>query len=466
MPTPSVTVSRKLAAIVSERIGNDISGRGLTEGELVGSEAELLAKYDVSRAVFREAVRLLEHQQAARMRRGPGGGLVVTTPDGESAFNAAMVYLLHAGVDLDEILEVRLILEASAALLAAERMDAAGIADLEALVQRERDGELADPRDLHGMVARLSGNPALDFFVALLTRMARVFTPDVSADDTVVVEAMCGAHAKIVQSIIAGDGATAATRMERHLRAEADYLAANLPSSLRLGAVFATASPDQKLGEHVARAIFADVVGNGWNVGTPLGSEADLMARHDVSRAILREAARLLEHHGVALMRRGPGGGLFVTEPGIDATSSAAAVYLDRRGVQVRHLFQVRSIVELAVLDRVIDRLDDAMIARLRGVQATERATSPANFPVVGHDLHVVLGELSGNRVLALCADVLVRLSRGRGATPSDVADAELPSAEVVRAHDLIVEAIIARDRDKARARASRHLTALAQWVR
>ncbi|MDO8392039.1 MAG: FCD domain-containing protein [Actinomycetota bacterium] len=466
MPIPSATVSRKLASIVSEKIGADIAARGLAEGELVGSEAELLAQYDVSRAVFREAVRLLEHQQSARMRRGPGGGLVVTTPDGESAFNAAMVYLLHGRADLDEVLEVRLVLEASAALLAAERMHAAGIAELNALVQRERKGLQADARDLHGLVARLSGNPALDFFVDLLTRMARVFTPDVAADDTVVRDATCGAHAKIVQSIVSGDGATAATRMERHLRAEADYIAAHLPSSLRLGSVFSAAPADQKLGEHVARAVFADVVASGWRVGASLGSEAELMAHYDVSRAILREAARLLEHHGIASMRRGPGGGLFVAAPAIDATSAAAAVYLDRRGVQARHLFELRSIVEMAVLERVIDRLDQPMIDRLRAVQDVERAASTDRFRVVGHDLHVVLGELSGNRVLALCTDVLVRLSRERGAVPADAPDAELPTTDVVHTHDRIVDAIVARDSEKARARMNRHLNALARWVR
>lgn len=466
MPTPSVTASRKLASIVSERIGADIAARRLTDGALVGSEAELLGHYDVSRAVFREAVRLLEHQQAARMRRGPGGGLVVTTPDGESAFNAAMVYLLHSRATLDEVLEVRLILETSAARLAAERMGADGGGQLNALVQLERDGLGADARTLHGLVARLSGNPALEFFVDLLTRMALVFTPDIPAEDSVVVEASCGAHAKIVQSIVAGDGDIAATRMERHLRAEADYMAAHLPSSPRLGAVFATTAADQKLAEHVARAVFAEVVAGGWAVGTSLGSEAELMVHHDVSRAILREATRLLEHHGIAVMRRGPGGGLFVAAPGIDATSAAAAVYLQRRGVQVRHLFELRSIVEMAVLDRVIDRLDDSMVERLHAVQAVERAVSTEAFPAVGHDLHVVLGQLSGNRVLRLCTDVLVRLSRGRCATPSDAADAELPAADVVHTHDRIVEAIVARDREKARSRMHRHLTALARWVR
>lgn len=40
----------------------------------VKSEPELVAELGVSRAVFREAVRLLERDEIGRMRRGPGGG--------------------------------------------------------------------------------------------------------------------------------------------------------------------------------------------------------------------------------------------------------------------------------------------------------------------------------------------------------------------------------------------------------
>lgn len=87
-----------------------------------------------------------------------------------------------------------------------------------------------------------------------------------------------------------------------------------------------------KRAEAVARSILYAVVAEQLPAGTLLGSEAELMAEHDVSRAVLREAVRLLEHHRVAVMRRGPGGGLFVAEPSVDAvidvvapTSSGAA---------------------------------------------------------------------------------------------------------------------------------------------
>ncbi len=63
----------KRAARVADRIVEDVIAAGWPVGSIIGSEAELVARYQVSRAVFCEAVRLLEHQQVAQARRGPGG---------------------------------------------------------------------------------------------------------------------------------------------------------------------------------------------------------------------------------------------------------------------------------------------------------------------------------------------------------------------------------------------------------
>ena len=71
----------KLAGRAAEQIVNDVVELGWPVGEVLGSETELLERYGVSRAVLREAIRLIEHQRVARMRRGTGGGLVIDEPD-------------------------------------------------------------------------------------------------------------------------------------------------------------------------------------------------------------------------------------------------------------------------------------------------------------------------------------------------------------------------------------------------
>src|ERR1700722_20641397 len=73
------------------------------------------------------------------------------------------------------------------------------------------------------------------------------------------------------------------------------------------------ASP--KLAEKVASDIEREILAAGWPVGAIVGSEKELLDKHGVSRAVLREAIRLLEHHMIATLRSGPGGGLIVTAP-------------------------------------------------------------------------------------------------------------------------------------------------------
>ncbi len=127
---PGADLSAKRAAKVADRIVEDVMALGWPVGQVLGSESELLERYQVSRAVFREAVRLVEHQQVARTRRGPGGGLVVTEPMVSAVTEAVVLYLHRVDARLDEIFEARIILEEIAGQLASERSDER---DLEAL---------------------------------------------------------------------------------------------------------------------------------------------------------------------------------------------------------------------------------------------------------------------------------------------------------------------------------------------
>jgi DNA-binding FadR family transcriptional regulator len=135
----------KLASAVADRIVADIAQRGWPEGEVLGSEPDLLERYGVSRAVFREAVRLLENQQVARMRRGRGGGLVVTAPTLESVIDPVAVYLFYANTRIEHVAEAKIALEGTVAELAPKRMTEHDLAALRDLAERERSGDTDDP---------------------------------------------------------------------------------------------------------------------------------------------------------------------------------------------------------------------------------------------------------------------------------------------------------------------------------
>src|ERR1700735_2300218 len=108
---PTDAPKAKRASKVADQIIKDVIAGGWQVGQILGSEAELLARYQGSRAGVRGAVRLVEHQQVARTRRGPGGGLVVTEPTVDAVIDAVVLYLYRAEARLDEVFEARLVLE-------------------------------------------------------------------------------------------------------------------------------------------------------------------------------------------------------------------------------------------------------------------------------------------------------------------------------------------------------------------
>lgn len=79
--------------MVAAAIHEDIADSGWKIDSLFGTEVQLLERYGVSLSVLREAVRLLEYHTAARMRRGPGGGLVVTAPQARASIDTIALYL-------------------------------------------------------------------------------------------------------------------------------------------------------------------------------------------------------------------------------------------------------------------------------------------------------------------------------------------------------------------------------------
>ena len=146
---PTDAPKAKRASKVADQIIKDVIAGGWQVGQILGSEAELLASYQVSRAVFREAVRLVEHQQVARTRRGPGGGLVVTEPTVDAVIDAVVLYLYRAEARLDEVFEARLVLEDIAAGLAPTRLEEHDLATLRAFAADAQPLPPDDPRALH-----------------------------------------------------------------------------------------------------------------------------------------------------------------------------------------------------------------------------------------------------------------------------------------------------------------------------
>jgi DNA-binding FadR family transcriptional regulator len=441
----------------------------------------------VSRSVLREAVRLVEHHQVARMRRGPNGGLLVCEPDAGPATRAVVIYLEYLGTTLADLLNARLVLEPLAASLAAERIDEAGIDRLRAVLRGEehwRPG-LPTPRDeFHIALAERSKNPVLQLFIDVLMRLTTRYAlrsrTDSANEATEAIDYMHNDHSEIVAAVTAGDSARAKTLSERHVEAVTAWLQQHHPGD-DVGGKDRRASgarqrrinpeaPRAKLAEVLAANIGDDIAASGWQVGSVFGTETALLQRYRVSRAVLREAVRLLEFHSVAQMRRGPGGGLVVTRPQAQASIDTIALYLQYRKPSREDLRCVRDAIEIDNVAKVVKRRTESEVAAFLDThrpafgESLQTADEVRQAAVEEFRFHVGLAQLAGNALLDLFLRIIVELFRRHWSSTGQALPTGADVIAVERAHLRILEAISAGDDSLARYRIRRHLDAASSW--
>ncbi|ABH00517.1 possible transcriptional regulator, GntR family (plasmid) [Rhodococcus jostii RHA1] len=444
---------RKLAAVLAQRLEADIAAAGWRVGEVFASEENLCSRYDVSRGALREAIRLLEHRGVVRTRRSSPGGLVVQAPDAHPLARAMAVYLEFVGANVADLLRARVLLEPAAARLASERLTEDGINHLRASLRREQEAEGFDSTGherLHIVLADHCGSAVLTLFVDVLVQLtinyAQVPTLPIDRKLQDLKSESDHAHKAIVDAIVSGDHVLAQHRSVRHLRAVNAWLLSVQQRPIDRGSSSpAPLPPTAKLAETVAHRLMTDIVTSGMQAGQIFGSESELQARSGVSRAVFREAVRLLEHHHIARMRRGPYGGLVITEPDPAASIEAAGTYLRYRGTSTDEVRQVRDILELGALAAVTERLHEP--------EMHERLEAAAEFcgGATADERAVIFARLADDPILELFTHILLA-AEGLDAVP--VAD----DRDGQDAHASVLSALLNGDSALARHRLGRHL--------
>ena len=150
--------------------------------------------------------------------------------------------------------------------------------------------------------------------------------------------------------------------------------------------------------ERIVASITTAIVERRLAPGTKLAEQkiADIFA---VSRTLVRQALNQLSRDHLVTLE--PARGAFVSMPSVS---------------EARQVFEVRSMIESALVRQLAARITDAQITQLRSHLRDEREAI-ARTDVSGRtrllaDFHVVLARLAGNEVLAqLLADLLSRSS-------------------------------------------------------
>lgn len=220
---------------VARQMVQDIVERGLTHGEKLPHEPELLQQYGVSRSSLREALRLLEVQGLITVRPGPGSGTEVGRVDAAHLANTLGLYLMLGRSSLDQLLDAWLTVEPILAGLAAASRDRARVQQAMApfvAADGDPERELATGLAFHDTVADLADNPVLSLMLGaigyLVTEQVRIGVPGFALSDATI-----HAHEDIAQRILDGDETGAHAIMRSHIEQVIDEIRAVMPEGSR-----------------------------------------------------------------------------------------------------------------------------------------------------------------------------------------------------------------------------------------
>jgi GntR family transcriptional regulator, transcriptional repressor for pyruvate dehydrogenase complex len=199
-----------------------INGEGLEIGGRLPSEARLAEMFGMSRTIVREALVRLAADGITEARRG-AGSFVKSRPSDRLA---AYMPLAELPTTLGSY-EVRFVLEAEAARLAAMRRSPEEMTHIEQGLEMLRAALLssapahAEDMELHRRIAAATANPAfLEVFDALEPDIDRIMQAGVDISrsrPSEVIETMMREHEMIVDAIRAQDADGAALAMRWHL---------------------------------------------------------------------------------------------------------------------------------------------------------------------------------------------------------------------------------------------------------
>jgi GntR family transcriptional repressor for pyruvate dehydrogenase complex len=235
----SMTGSRppKAALLVAQRIVRDVVRNGVRPGDLLPPERVMLETYETGRGTLREALRLLEFQGVIALKPGPGGGPILLNPAASHLASTLQLLMQLNQATYRSIVEVRTAVEPMIGQLAAERISAEALAQLQLTIDRMRDN--LDDRDLflesnkrfHDIIAWSSGNVLFAYIVDSLLGIldGTVIGIDYPRQRRV---AILKAHEEIYAALASHDADASMARMREHIEAYASYAQRKFPEVL------------------------------------------------------------------------------------------------------------------------------------------------------------------------------------------------------------------------------------------
>jgi len=229
---------------------------------------------------------------------------------------------------------------------------------------------------------------------------------------------------------------------------------------------FAQSIKKQTLAEQVAEAIKEAILAGEWEPGAALPTEPELAEAFGVSRAVVRDATRMLAARGLVEAQHGRG--VFVTESQVEAFGEALLLALRRAGATAWDVEQFEQIVYPELFALAAAEITDEELVHVEALKRSyladrERLVTahwgqsrlpPEANAVLMADYRAFVEAIfaaTHNKLLQLLARPLVSLRSSRYWEQPEQTLAEALAQEAAYL-DLMLAALVGRDPEAARA--------------
>lgn len=215
---------------VAEAIKAWVMDQDCQPGQRLPSETDLMARFGMAKGTIREAVRILEAQGLVKSRTGPGGGVFVHQVPEERAAALLGNYFYFDKLTIDDIYQIREVLEPELAASLAGALTPSQLERLEAVIA-SYDAPATDPEEeraqhvellrFHALLAEMSQNPLLRFLIRFIANMLTEITVSRHLYDPPNPELWASGRdyqARLVRALGEGDAEEARRILRDHMR--------------------------------------------------------------------------------------------------------------------------------------------------------------------------------------------------------------------------------------------------------
>lgn len=211
----------------------------------------------------------------------------------------------------------------------------------------------------------------------------------------------------------------------------------------------------ESVAEIVARRILDMVTARALKPGDQLPPERDLAESLGVSRPSVREAIRGLAILGVVKSRQG--GGAYISALDADSLLGPIQFFLSLQDLNIRELYDARSLIESDVARRAAVHMDAETLARLEAILKGQKGTlaDASAFRMSDFAFHEAIWAGCGNAFLKRIGESLNVMGlefRKRASETSGVLERSFHD------HRLLLDALQARDPEAAAKAAETHM--------